>query len=111
MGMSECSSAQSHSYSNKYSGNPEPVQEHRVITEQVEPNSQMLIERIVKLQRGLARRNEKIEFMQEHIQQLVDEIQKKNKYVAVLTLLRWFLVLVHVFVIYDFIVSISEKNH
>lgn len=79
MGMSECSSAQSHSYSNKYSGNPEPVQEHRVITEQVEPNSQMLIERIVKLQRGLARRNEKIEFMQEHIQQLVDEIQKKNK--------------------------------
>lgn len=79
MGMSESSSAQSHSYSNKYSGNPEPVQEHRVITEQVEPNSQMLIERIVKLQRGLARRNEKIEFMQEHIQQLVDEIQKKNK--------------------------------
>lgn len=79
MGKSENSSAQSNSYTNKYSGNPEPVQEHRVITEQVEPNSQMLIERIVKLQRGLARRNEKIEFMQEHIQQLVDEIQKKNK--------------------------------
>lgn len=79
MGMSENSSAQSHSFTNKYSSNPEPVHEHRVITEQVEPNSQMLIERIVKLQRGLARRNEKIEFMQEHIQQLVDEIQKKNK--------------------------------
>lgn len=79
MGMSENSSAQSHSFTNKYSSNQEPVHEHRVITEQVEPNSQMLIERIVKLQRGLARRNEKIEFMQEHIQQLVDEIQKKNK--------------------------------
>ena len=50
-----------------------------MITEQVEPDKQMLIERIVKLQRSLARKNEKIEFTEDHIQQLVDEIQKKNK--------------------------------
>ncbi|XP_061167670.1 coiled-coil domain-containing protein 186-like [Saccostrea echinata] len=79
MGVSENTSSQPNSYTNKYPGNSEPVQEYPVITEQVEPDSRVLIERIVKLQRGLARRNEKIEFMHEHVQQLVDEIQKKNK--------------------------------
>ncbi|XP_056005824.1 coiled-coil domain-containing protein 186-like isoform X2 [Ostrea edulis] len=78
LGVNE-NSSQPNSYTNKYPGTSEPVHEYPVITEQVEPDSQMLIERIVKLQRGLARRNEKIEFMQEHVQQLVDEIQKKNK--------------------------------
>jgi hypothetical protein len=42
----------------------------------------MLIERIVKLQRMLARRNEKIEFMDDHAHQLIDNLQKKNKYVV-----------------------------
>ena len=55
-------------------------QEYPVITEQVEVDKQVLIERIVKLQRALARKNEKLEFMDDHISQLVDEIQKKNKY-------------------------------
>lgn len=55
------------------------LQEYPVITEQVEVDKQTLIERIVKLQRSLARKNEKIEFMEDHISQLVDEIQKKNK--------------------------------
>ncbi|XP_060584816.1 coiled-coil domain-containing protein 186-like isoform X2 [Ruditapes philippinarum] len=59
--------------------NPSPEQEYPVITEQVEVDKQTLIERIVKLQRALARKNEKIEFMEDHISQLVDEIQKKNK--------------------------------
>ncbi|WAR22672.1 CC186-like protein [Mya arenaria] len=54
-------------------------QEYPVITEQVEVDKQMLIERIVKLQRAMARKNEKIEFMDDHISQLIDEIQKKNK--------------------------------
>ena len=57
-------------------------QEYPVITEQVEPDTQMLIERIVKLQRMLARRNEKIEFMDDHAHQLIDDLQKKNKYVV-----------------------------
>ena len=50
-----------------------------MITEQVEVDKQTLIERIVKLQRALARKNEKMEFMDDHISQLVDEIQKKNR--------------------------------
>lgn len=54
-------------------------QEYPVITEQVEPDRQLLIERIVKLQRSHARKNEKIEFMDDHISQLIDEIHKKNK--------------------------------
>ena len=42
-------------------------------------SKQVLIERIVKLQRTMARKNEKIEFMDDHVSQLVDEIQKKNR--------------------------------
>jgi hypothetical protein len=40
---------------------------------------QAMIEKIVKLQRQLARRNEKIEFLEEHVRQCVDELQKKTK--------------------------------
>jgi chaperonin cofactor prefoldin len=58
-------------------------QEYPVITEQVEVDKQVLIERIVHLQRSLARKNEKLEFLEEHIQQLVAEIKKKNKSVLV----------------------------
>ncbi|OWF55067.1 coiled-coil domain-containing protein 186-like isoform X2 [Mizuhopecten yessoensis] len=54
-------------------------QEYPVITEQVEPDRQLLIERIVKLQRSHARKNEKIEFMDDHISQLIEEIHKKTK--------------------------------
>ncbi|KAK3610428.1 hypothetical protein CHS0354_016605 [Potamilus streckersoni] len=53
--------------------------EYPVITEQVQVDKQIIIERIVKLQRALARKNEKIEFMDDHINHLVDELQKKNK--------------------------------
>ena len=45
----------------------------------VEPDKQMLIERIVKLQRIHARKNEKIEFLEDHINQLLLEIKKKNR--------------------------------
>ena len=51
-----------------------------MITEQVEVSKQVLIERIVRLQKTMARKNEKIEFMDDHISQLIDEIQKKNRY-------------------------------
>lgn len=53
--------------------------EYPVITEQIEVDKQVLIDRIVKLQKNLARKNDKIEFMDDHINQLVDEIQRKNK--------------------------------
>jgi hypothetical protein len=39
----------------------------------------MLVEKIVKLQRSCARRQEKLEFLEEHVEQLVLEVRKKNK--------------------------------
>ena len=47
----------------------------------IEVDKQMLIEKIVKLQKAHARKNEKIEFMDDHINQLLEEVKKKAKYV------------------------------
>ena len=43
------------------------------------PESHILVEKIVKLQRTLARKQEKVEFMEEHISTMLEEIKKKNK--------------------------------
>ncbi|GMT06295.1 hypothetical protein PENTCL1PPCAC_28469 [Pristionchus entomophagus] len=40
---------------------------------------QAMIEKIVKLQKQLLRRKEKIEFLEEHVRQCLDELQKKTK--------------------------------
>ena len=42
-------------------------------------DKQMLIERILKLQRSLAKRNEKIDFLEEHNHQLMEDLKKKSK--------------------------------
>ncbi|XP_038266373.1 coiled-coil domain-containing protein 186 isoform X2 [Dermochelys coriacea] len=44
-----------------------------------EVDKAVLIERIVRLQKAHARKNEKMEFMEDHIKQLVEEIRKKTK--------------------------------
>lgn len=41
---------------------------------------QQMIEKIVKLQRQLARRQNKIEFLEEHVQQCTQELLKKTKW-------------------------------
>lgn len=46
-----------------------------------EVDKAVLVERIVRLQKSLARKQEKIEFMEDHIKQLVEEIRKKTKWV------------------------------
>lgn len=46
---------------------------------QLELDKQMLVERIVRLQKTLARRNDKIDFLEEHIKQLLLEMKKKSK--------------------------------
>ena len=43
------------------------------------PDSHILVEKIVKLQRNLARQQEKIEFMEEHVATMVEEMKKKNR--------------------------------
>nr|XP_039257894.1 coiled-coil domain-containing protein 186-like [Styela clava] len=61
-----------------HSANGTDVPETMVATSG-EISTQTLIERIVRLQRIHARKNEKIDFLHDHVQQLVDELQKKNK--------------------------------
>jgi len=46
---------------------------------QLPDTQQLLVEKIVKLQRACARRQEKLDILEEHIQQLMAEIKKKNK--------------------------------
>ena len=48
----------------------------------IEVDKQMLIEKIVKLQKAHARKSEKIEFMDDHINQLLEEVKKKAKLVS-----------------------------
>ncbi len=43
------------------------------------PDSHVLVEKIVKLQRNLARKQEKIEFMEDHVSTMVEEMKKKNR--------------------------------
>ncbi|XP_025155073.1 coiled-coil domain-containing protein 186 isoform X2 [Harpegnathos saltator] len=45
----------------------------------VEPNRQVLINHIIKLQEINAKRAEKLDFLEEHTQALVEEVQKKKK--------------------------------
>ena len=47
--------------------------------EYVEIDKQMLMEKIVKLQRAHARKNDKLEFMEDHINQLLNEVKRKAK--------------------------------
>ena len=49
------------------------------IVEVVHVDKQMLIEKIVRLQKAHARKNEKMEFMEDHIKQLLTDIQRKSK--------------------------------
>ncbi|XP_068610959.1 coiled-coil domain-containing protein 186 [Brachionichthys hirsutus] len=44
-----------------------------------EVDKAVLVDRIVRLQKALARKQEKIEFMEDHIKQLVEEIRRKTK--------------------------------
>ena len=43
------------------------------------PESHVLVEKIVKLQKTLAKKQEKVEFMEEHVSTMLEEIKKKNK--------------------------------
>lgn len=45
----------------------------------VEVDKQAMIEKIVRLQRAHARKNEKIEFLEDHVNQLLDAVKKKTR--------------------------------
>jgi hypothetical protein len=68
-------------YSREGSQEPSPQEDCPPIVEYVEVDKQMLMDKIVRLQKTHARKSEKIEFMEDHINQLLNEVQKKAKYV------------------------------
>ena len=49
-----------------------------------EVSKQQIVERVVSLQRALAKKSEKVDFLSEHVRQLLDEVQKKNRVIQVL---------------------------
>ena len=49
----------------------------------VDVDKQKIIEKICKLQKTLAKRNEKIEFLQEHVNQLTLDLKRKTRYTNV----------------------------
>lgn len=51
----------------------------KVIQPETTVDQQTLIEHIVKLQRISARKSEKIDFLEEHINTLVSELQRKTR--------------------------------
>lgn len=46
-----------------------------------ELDKQMLVDRIIRLQKTLAKRNEKVDFLEEHNHQLIEEMKKKTRLV------------------------------
>lgn len=57
---------------------PQGQKDHRANTE-LAPDKAVLVDRICRLQKIHAKKNEKLEFMEGHVAALVDEIQKKSK--------------------------------
>ncbi|XP_008828442.1 coiled-coil domain-containing protein 186 [Nannospalax galili] len=79
MGSRSSSSGSLNARSSAEDRSPENTGSSVVVDSFPEVDKAMLIERIVRLQKAHARKNEKIEFMEDHIKQLVEEIRKKTK--------------------------------
>ena len=45
----------------------------------VDIDKQKIIEKVVKLQKTLAKKNEKIDFLQDHVNQLTSDLKRKTK--------------------------------
>ncbi|XP_027707859.1 coiled-coil domain-containing protein 186 [Vombatus ursinus] len=79
MGSRSSSSGSLNARSSTEDRSPENTGSSVAVDNFPEVDKTMLIERIVRLQKAHARKNEKIEFMEDHIKQLVEEIRKKTK--------------------------------
>lgn len=79
MGSRSSSSGSLNARSSAEDRSPENTGSSVAVDNFPEVDKAMLIERIVRLQKAHARKNEKIEFMEDHIRQLVEEIRKKTK--------------------------------
>ncbi|XP_018426258.1 PREDICTED: coiled-coil domain-containing protein 186 [Nanorana parkeri] len=79
MGSRSSSSGSLNARSSNEDRSPENTGTAMVVDSFPEVDKAVLIERIIRLQKAHARKNEKIEFMEDHIKQLVEEIRKKTK--------------------------------
>uniref|UniRef100_A0A8C5Q331 Coiled-coil domain containing 186 n=1 Tax=Leptobrachium leishanense TaxID=445787 RepID=A0A8C5Q331_9ANUR len=79
MGSRSSSSGSLNARSSNEDRSPENTGSSASVDNFPEVDKALLIERIVRLQKQHARKNEKIEFMEDHIKQLVEEIRKKTK--------------------------------
>ncbi|XP_053548670.1 coiled-coil domain-containing protein 186 [Bombina bombina] len=79
MGSRSSSSGSLNARSSNDDRSPENTGSTVVVDSFPEVDKAVLIERIIRLQKAHARKNEKIEFMEDHIKQLVEEIRKKTK--------------------------------
>ncbi|XP_006831437.1 PREDICTED: uncharacterized protein C10orf118 homolog isoform X2 [Chrysochloris asiatica] len=79
MGSRSSSSGSLNARSSVEDRSPETTGSSVTVDNFPEVDKAMLIERIVRLQKAHARKNEKLEFMEDHIKQLVEEIRKKTK--------------------------------
>ncbi|MGH0173144.1 UNVERIFIED_CONTAM: hypothetical protein FKN15_064684 [Acipenser sinensis] len=79
MGSRSSSSGSLNARSSNDDRSPENTGSSVAVDSFPEVDKSVLIERIVRLQKAHARKNEKIEFMEDHIKQLVEEIRKKTK--------------------------------
>lgn len=79
MGSRSSSSGSLNARSSNDDRSPENTGSSLVADNFPEVDKAVLIERIVRLQKAQARKNEKIEFLEDHIKQLVDEIRRKTK--------------------------------
>ncbi|NXD08405.1 CC186 protein, partial [Nothocercus nigrocapillus] len=79
MGSRSSSSGSLNARSSNEDRSPENTASAAAVDSLPEVDKSVLIERIVRLQKAHARKNEKMEFMEDHIKQLVEEIRKKTK--------------------------------
>ncbi|KAM6390261.1 coiled-coil domain-containing protein 186 isoform 1-T2 [Pluvialis apricaria] len=79
MGSRSSSSGSLNARSSNEDRSPENTGSSVAVDSFPEVDKSVLVERILKLQKAHARKNEKMEFMEDHIKQLVEEIRKKTK--------------------------------
>ncbi|XP_050754651.1 coiled-coil domain-containing protein 186 [Gymnogyps californianus] len=79
MGSRSSSSGSLNARSSNEDRSPENIGSSVAVDSFPEVDKSVLVERILRLQKAHARKNEKMEFMEDHIKQLVEEIRKKTK--------------------------------
>ncbi|NXT49009.1 CC186 protein, partial [Pluvianellus socialis] len=79
MGSRSSSSGSLNARSSNEDRSPENTASSVAVDSFPEVDKSVLVERILRLQKAHARKNEKMEFMEDHIKQLVEEIRKKTK--------------------------------